>query len=49
MMKEGPQPFVGGVTPKLVVLNSLKKETEEAMIIKLVSSTPSWPLHQLLT
>jgi hypothetical protein len=39
---------VGGAIPGLVVLGSIRKYAEQAMESKLVSSTPPWPLHQLL-
>jgi hypothetical protein len=39
---------VGAVAPGLVVLGSIRKQTEQAMGSKPVSSTPPWPLHQLL-
>ena len=35
-----------GSTPGLVVLGSIKKQAEEAMETKTVSSIPPWPLHQ---
>ena len=40
--------MVGAAIPGLVVLGSLRKQAEQAMGSKLVSSSPSWPLHQLL-
>ena len=36
------------ITTGLVVLESIKKQTEQKMESKPVSSTPPWPLHQLL-
>ena len=38
------QPIVGGAIPELVVLASIRQAYEK----KPVSSTPLWPLHQLL-
>jgi hypothetical protein len=40
--------MVGRAAPGLVVLGSIGKQAEQAMGSKPVSSTPSWPLHQLL-
>ena len=40
--------MVGGATPGLVVLGSIRKQAEQAMGSKLVSSSPLWPLHQPL-
>ena len=41
--------MVGGVSPGLeVILVSIRKQTEQAMRSKHVSSTPPQPLHQLL-
>lgn len=37
-----------GATPRLVVLGSIGKQAEQARRINLVSSTPPWPLYQLL-
>ena len=34
--------------PGLVVLVSVRKQAEQAMMSEPVSSTPPWPLHQLL-
>jgi hypothetical protein len=42
------QPIVGGAIPGLVILGSIRKETEQAMRSKAVSSIPPWSLHQLL-
>jgi hypothetical protein len=39
---------VGGAIPGLVVPGSVRKQAEQAMRSKPVSSTPPWPLHQLL-
>jgi hypothetical protein len=40
--------MVGGTIPGLVVLGSIRKQAEQAMGSKPVSSIPPWPLHQLL-
>jgi hypothetical protein len=42
------QPTVGGVIPRLVALGSIRKQVEQAMETKPVSSTPPWALHQFL-
>jgi hypothetical protein len=39
---------VGGTISGLVVLGSIRKQTEHAMGSKPVSNIPPWPLHQLL-
>jgi len=39
---------MGGTTPGIVVLGAIRKQAEEAMRSKPVSSTLPWPLHQLL-
>jgi hypothetical protein len=39
---------VGGPTPGLLVLGSIRKQVEQAMKSKPVSSALPWPLHQLL-
>jgi hypothetical protein len=39
---------VDGDTPRLVVLNSIRKLAEQVMGSKPISSTPPRPLHQLL-
>jgi hypothetical protein len=41
-------PTVGGAIPGLVVLGSIRKQAEQAMGSKAVSSTSLWLLHQLL-
>ena len=41
-------PIVFGTIPGLVVLGSIRKQAEQAWGSKPVSSTPPWPLHQLL-
>jgi hypothetical protein len=40
---------MGCATPRLVVLDSVRKQAEQAVESKPVSSTPPWPLHQLVT
>ena len=40
--------MVAGAIPELVVLGSIRKQAEQAMGSKPVSSTPPWPLYQLL-
>jgi hypothetical protein len=40
--------MMGDATPGLVVLGSARKQAEEARFSNPVSSTPPWPLHQLL-
>ena len=49
-MREGPD-IVGDANHGLMVGPGLcqKKQAEQAMGSKLVSSTPPWALHQLLT
>jgi hypothetical protein len=47
VIKEGG-PIVGGAISGLVVLGSIRKQTEQARGSKPVSSIPPWPLHQLL-
>ena len=42
------QPIIRAAIPGLAVLGSVRKQTEQARRSKPVSSTPSWPLHQLL-
>jgi hypothetical protein len=45
----GPRPlWVGGAILELVVLGSMRKQAEQAIRSKPVSSTPPRPLHQLL-
>ena len=39
---------MGGAIPGLVVLAYIRKQTEQAIGNKSVSSTPSWLLYQLL-
>jgi hypothetical protein len=40
--------IVGGAIPELVVLVSIRKQAEQYRGSKPESSTPLWPLHQLL-
>ena len=45
----GPSPQWMGPIPGLVVLGSIRKQAEQAMVSKPVSSSiPPWSLHQLL-
>jgi len=39
---------VGGAIPGLAILGSIRKQAEQAIVSKPISSTPPWPLHQLL-
>jgi hypothetical protein len=39
---------VGGDIPRLIVLGSIRNQTEQARGSKPVSNIPPWPLHQLL-
>jgi len=39
---------VGGAIPELVVLDSIRKQAEQARRSTLVSNVHPWPLHQLL-
>jgi hypothetical protein len=41
-MGGGGQPIVGGAIPGLVVLGSVRKQAEQAMGSKQISSTPPW-------
>jgi hypothetical protein len=41
-------PLVGGSTPGLVVLGSIRKQDDQARGSRPVSNIPPWPLHQLL-
>jgi hypothetical protein len=45
---KGGGTIVGGAIPGLVVLGSIREQAEQARASKAVSSTPPWPLHQLL-
>ena len=40
--------MLGDAIPGLVILDSLRKQAEQALGSKPVSSTLPWPLHQLL-
>jgi hypothetical protein len=44
----GEQPTIGGTIPGLKVLGSTRKQAEQAMKSKPVSSTSPWHLYQLL-
>jgi hypothetical protein len=44
----GGGPSLGLAIPGLIVLGSIRKQAEQAMRSKSESSTPPWPLHQLL-
>jgi hypothetical protein len=46
---KGEGPIVGGTTPGLVVLGSIRKEAEQARGSKPVRNIPPWLLHQLLS
>jgi hypothetical protein len=39
---------VGDAIPGLVILGSIRKQAEQTMRSKPISSVPPWPLHQLL-
>ena len=41
--------MVDGDVPGLVVLGSTRRSVEQVMGSKSVSSSPPWPLHQLLS
>jgi hypothetical protein len=45
---QGIRPIVGGAIPRLVVLGSIREQTEQPRGSKPVSNIPPWPLHQLL-
>jgi hypothetical protein len=45
---KGERAPVGGAIPGQVALGSIRKQSEKARGSKPVSSTPPWPLHQLL-
>ena len=45
---KGGGPIVGGDIPRLIVLGSIRNQTEQARGSKPVSNIPPWPLHQLL-
>jgi hypothetical protein len=46
VMRKGS--IVGGAIPGQVVLDSIRKQAEQARGSKPVSNTPPWSLHQLL-
>jgi hypothetical protein len=41
--------MVGGAIPGLVALASIRKQTQQAIMVKPVASTSPWPLYQLLS
>jgi hypothetical protein len=45
---KGGRPIVGDVIPGMVVLGSIRKQAEQGRGNKPVSTTPPWPLYQLL-
>jgi hypothetical protein len=45
---KGERPLVGGAISGLVVLNSIRKQAEQARGGKPVKNIPPWPMHQLL-
>jgi hypothetical protein len=45
---KGEKPLVGGTIPGLVVLGSIREQTEEARGSKPIKNIPPWPLYQLL-
>jgi hypothetical protein len=47
-MEDAVTPIVGGAIPTLMILGSIRKQAEQAMGSKPVSSTLPWRLHQLL-
>jgi hypothetical protein len=48
LVVKGVKAIVGGAILRLVVLGSIRKQTEQAVRSKPVSHIPPWPLHQLL-
>jgi hypothetical protein len=42
------RPLVGGTISGLVVLGSIREQSEQARESKPVKNIPPWPLHQLL-
>lgn len=40
---------MGGVIPGLVVFSLIRELAHQAMMSKTISSTPPWPLHQVLS
>jgi hypothetical protein len=45
---KGERPLVGGTISGLVVLDSLRKQAEQARGSKPAKNIPPWPLHQFL-
>jgi hypothetical protein len=45
---KGELPLVGGTISALVVLSSIREQTEQAKRSKPVKNIPPWLLHQLL-
>jgi hypothetical protein len=45
---KGERPLVGGTISGLVVLGSIREQTEQARGSKPAKNIPPWPLHQLL-
>jgi hypothetical protein len=45
---KGERPLVGGTISGLVVLGSIREQTEQARGSKLVKNIPPWFVHQLL-
>jgi hypothetical protein len=45
---KGGGPIVGSAIPRPVVLDSIRKQTEQDRGSKPVSNIPPWPLHHLL-
>jgi hypothetical protein len=45
---KGEMPLVGGAISGLVVLDSIREQTEQSRESKPVKNIPPWPLHQLL-
>ena len=48
LVMKGEGPLVGGTIPGLVVLGSIREQSEQARGGKPVKNIPPWPLHQLL-
>lgn len=47
-MEGGAQSAMGSARPRLVVLDGIGNQAEQAMGIKTVSSAPPWPVLRLL-
>ena len=45
---KGERPLVGGTISGLIVLGSIREQTEKARGSKPVKNIPPWTLHQLL-